>query len=320
MAAEPHPPHHASSPSIDPKHANVVYHDWESATYDDKWSISFDERCTTYAFGRFSKAVPDWDGTPYPKVLEIGTGTGFFLLNLAQAGVVGEAWATDISSGMVDVCVANGRGLGIEVHGRVADAEALPFADETFDLVIGHAVAHHLPDLDAAFAEIRRVLRPGGRLVIAGEPTLLGDAVANQVKRLARLAVRSAAAIFGSERVLRVEHGHGTPADAEAAALEAHVDQHIFVPEELERYARGAGLVDVRTVTEELTASWFGWANRTVEALLAPGLLPEQWPWVAYRTWQRLFAFDDVVASRIVPKGLFYNCILTATAPDHPPE
>jgi hypothetical protein len=39
----------------DPKLANVVYHDWEAASYDDKWSISFDDRCIDYARDRFAK-------------------------------------------------------------------------------------------------------------------------------------------------------------------------------------------------------------------------------------------------------------------------
>ena len=37
----------------DPKLANILYHDWEAGTYDDKWSISYDERCITYARDRF---------------------------------------------------------------------------------------------------------------------------------------------------------------------------------------------------------------------------------------------------------------------------
>src|SRR5690606_28224178 len=158
---------------VDVKRKQVVYHDWEAAHYDDKWSISFDERCIEYAAGRFAKAVGGL--RRFDRVLEIGCGTGFFLLNLAQAGVVGEAHCTDIATGMVAVCVENGARLGIPVHGRVADAEALPFPDDSFDLVVGHAIVHHLPDVAGALAEARRVLRPGGRLVIAGEPTRAGD-------------------------------------------------------------------------------------------------------------------------------------------------
>lgn len=306
MAAEPAPP-------IDPREANIVYHDWEAGTYDEKWSISFDERCIDYAEGRFAKAM---HGRPRPfdTVLEVGTGTGFFLLNLAQAGYIGEAHATDISEQMVKVCVENGRRLGIEVHGKPADAEALPYPDATFDLVIGHAFVHHIPDLDTAFAEFLRVLKPGGRLIVAGEPTLIGDAVANQFKRATRMAVKTAAAVFGRERVLR------RPADMdaedwEAAALEWHVDLHIFTPGELRDLALKARFEQVETFTEELTANWFGWVSRTAEAMLAEGILPERYPLVAYRAWKSLFWLDEHVLRRVLPKDVFYNAILTATRP-----
>lgn len=302
-----------SASTVDAKQANIVYHDWEAATYDDKWSISFDARCIDYVLGRFRKAVGDT--RTYDRALEIGSGTGFFLLNLAQAGVARELHVTDISPGMVEVCVRNGRGLGLAVEGRVADAEALPYDDGLFDLVVGHAVVHHLPDLDAAFRELRRVLVPGGRLVIAGEPTRTGDAIANQFKRGARVGVKLAAAVLGQERVLADRDGDRSESDDAAASLEAVVDQHIFTPVELEHLARRAGFEAVRTETEELTANWFGWVTRTVESMVGADRLPAGYPWFAYRLWQRLFAFDDAVAARFVPKGAFYNCILTATAP-----
>jgi SAM-dependent methyltransferase len=123
----------------DTKLAQVLYHDWEAQTYDDKWSISFDERCISYARDRFTAVA----GTPeelYGKALEIGAGTGFFSLNLRQAGVLDDITVTDISPGMVDAARRNARGLGFEIAGEVADAESLPFADETFDIVVGHAV------------------------------------------------------------------------------------------------------------------------------------------------------------------------------------
>ena len=297
----------------DIKATQVVYHDWESAHYDDKWSISFDERCITYAAGRFRRAVPQ--GGHFSRVLEVGCGTGFFLLNLAQAGFIGEAHCTDISPGMVQQCIANGRQLGIEVHGKVADAESLPYQDNSFDLVLGHAVIHHLPNLEAAFAEFRRVLRPGGRLVIAGEPTQLGDRVANGVKQAARIGVKIAALVFGADRVLANPMADLSEHDQHAARLEYSVDLHIFTPGQIEQLAQDAGFLNVRTVTEELTANWFGWATRTVEAMVKPGILPERYPWIAYRTWLTLFAFDEKVLRRFAPKGLFYNCILSATTP-----
>ena len=167
----------------DPKLANILYHDWEASTYDEKWHISYDDRCITYARDRFVHVAGD-DGWPYPKALELGSGTGFFLLNLRQAGVLDEGHVTDISPGMVEVAQRNARGLGFEVQGRVADAESLPYDDDEFDLVIGHAVLHHIPDVELAMREVLRVLKPGGRFVFAGEPTAKGDVIARQLSRL----------------------------------------------------------------------------------------------------------------------------------------
>src|SRR6266511_5003167 len=151
---------------LDAKTRNIIYHDWEATQYDDKWSISFDERCISYAKEKFAKVAPV---RKYGKVLEIGCGTGFFIVNLWQAGLVRQAFATDISPGMVEVCQRNARNVGLKnLEGRAADAENLPYKTGSFDLVVGHAVLHHLPDVPASLAECYRVLKPGGALVIAG--------------------------------------------------------------------------------------------------------------------------------------------------------
>jgi len=107
--------------------------------------------------------------------LELGCGTGFFLLNLMQAGLTARGSVTDLSPGMVAAALRNAENLGLDVEGRVADAEQIPYDDATFDVVVGHAVLHHIPNLDAAFREVLRVLKPGGRFVFAGEPTRIGD-------------------------------------------------------------------------------------------------------------------------------------------------
>lgn len=299
------------------KDKQARYHDWESPRYDDKWSISFDRRCRDYVAGRYLRAVPD--GRAYGDVLEVGCGTGFFLLNLWQAGFAARLHATDISAGMVRRCVDNGARLGAVVHAEVADAESLPLPDASFDLVVGHAVLHHLPDVDAAVTELIRVLRPGGRLLIAGEPTVLGDRVAAGVKRAGRIAVKLAAVVAGSQRVLADGAGALPPHERATAALEHEVDLHTFDPGELERLARRAGLVEVRCATEELTASWFGWLTRTVEGRLAPGVLPQGYPWVAYRTWKALSALDEPLRA-VVPRAAFYNAVLTGVVPGAPPR
>ena len=121
-------------------------------------------------------------------------------------------------------------------EGLVAEAETLPFDDESFDLVLGHAVLHHIPDLDRAFAEFRRVLRPGGLIAFAGEPSRYGDRLAALPKRAGILAAPVWRRLVGAhERTVAetdLSHGH---------SLEGEVDVHAFAPADLRRLLRDSG-------------------------------------------------------------------------------
>ncbi len=297
---------------MDLKDAQAVFHDWEAPHYEAKWSISFDDRCIGYVADRWRRALPE--APTVGDALELGCGTGFFGLNLWQAGHLGSLTCVDISEAMVAECVANGERLGASVRGEVADAEQLPFPDGSFDAVVGHAVIHHLPDLEGALKEALRVLRPDGVLVIAGEPTRVGDRVATWWKRTARIGVKLAAVVGGADRVLA--QGLDTVADPpqEAAALEDEVDLHTFDPADLEALARDAGFAAATVRTEELTANWFGWLTRTVEGMVRPEVLPARYPLAAYRTWQGLSRLDERLRL-LAPREVFYNAVLTARAP-----
>lgn len=298
--------------AVDPKTANVVYHDWEAGTYDEKWSISFDDRCITYARDRFERAAGS--GETFGDALEIGAGTGFFLLNLAQAGIAERLSISDISPGMVKAAQQTAAELGLEVDARVADAESLPFDDASFDLVVGHAVLHHIPDVELAMREVLRVLRPGGRFVVAGEPTRHGDRVARPLSTATWWLTTRVTGLPG----LRDRWSRPVDelkASSEAAALEAVVDLHTFDPDELARTCLRAGAVDVRTVTEELTAAWFGWPVRTFEAAVNPERLGPRWALGAYRGWLGLSWLDRHVLDRVVPDRWFYNVSVTGRRP-----
>src|SRR3954469_8311438 len=167
---------------------NRRYHDVAANSYDAKWGISFGETGRAQVLGKAEKVLGPRPG-PFADALEIGAGTGYFSLNLLQAGVIGAATCTDISPGMLTTLAANAAQLGLEVETAACDAAALPFPDASFDLVFGHAVLHHLPELDRAFAEFARVLRPGGTLYFGGEPSHHGDRIASVPKGAAwRLA------------------------------------------------------------------------------------------------------------------------------------
>jgi len=302
---------------LDIKTKQRLYHDWESRNYDDKFSISYDQRCIDYARDRFRKVVPE--GAGFGSVLEVGAGTGFFLINLVLGGCLegAELHATDLSEGMLEVCERNGEEHGITIRTRPGDAEALPYDDGSFDLVIGHAFIHHLPVPGAAIAEMARVLKPGGTLVIAGEPTELGDRLSWMVKNATWRTFRAVTAVPGLTQLRKpsIRDSGGTASDEVLAGLEHEVDLHTFRPGDVEKMARLAGLTEVEVVTEELTANWVGWSVRTIEGAVRPDLLGSRWAFAAFHTYLRLQRFDDEVLARFVPRSLFYNLILHARKP-----
>jgi ubiquinone/menaquinone biosynthesis C-methylase UbiE len=287
---------------------NVRYHDAAAAEYDAKWGIDFGEVGQGQVTGKLRKALGGELGH-YPRSLEIGAGTGYFSLNLLQAGTIGSAVCTDISPGMLDTLQANAGRLGLEVRTVACEAEALPFEDAGFDLVLGHAVLHHLPDLPAAFAEFSRVLAPGGTLVFAGEPSRHGDRLAAVPKRSAQAVAPLWRAVLGARAA---SNGHEEHHDH---TLERFVDVHAFVPGDLAALARGAGFEDVHVRGEELLANLFGWFNRAVEATADPDDVPWAWRQYAYRGYLALQRVDAGLLESRLPAGVFYNLMLAARKP-----
>jgi phosphatidylethanolamine/phosphatidyl-N-methylethanolamine N-methyltransferase len=97
------------------------------------------------------------------RVLELASGTG--LVSEAIAPVVGELLATDYAAGMVEKTRARVGHLP-NVRCEVRDLYALGEPEGSFDAVVAANVLHLLPDLPGGLAAMRRVLRPGGRLVV----------------------------------------------------------------------------------------------------------------------------------------------------------
>ena len=178
---------------------------------------------------------------PFGDALEIGSGTGYFSLNLMQEGVITNLVATDVSTGMLTSLSATAESLGFadRVETRQADAEELPFEDESFDLVLGHAVLHHIPDLSKAFSEFDRVLRPGGAIVFCGEPSAYGDRLAAVPKRIGAASAPAWRTLMRA-RPAEDDGAHESPHDGHG--LESEVDVHAFDPGALRDWMARDGL------------------------------------------------------------------------------
>jgi SAM-dependent methyltransferase len=293
------------------REVNTRYHDAAAAGYDSKWGISFGPQGRDQVLAKLGKALGNAPGR-FEHALEIGAGTGYFTLNLMRAGVVGSATCMDISPGMLDALADNAHRLGLEVQTVAGDAERLDLSDASFDLVLGHAVLHHIPDLGRAFAEFHRVLRPGGRIAFAGEPSRYGDRLAALPKRGALALAPLWRAALGAAAVTEEPAPNGDPAER---WLEDVVDVHAFAPADLRRAAAGAGFEEVRVSGEELLASWFGWANRTLEGSARKEDVPWAWQVYAHRGYLLLQQVDRRVLEGRLPPELFYNLMLSARKP-----
>jgi ubiquinone/menaquinone biosynthesis C-methylase UbiE len=303
-----------ASPSATPEHikdVNTRYHDAAAEEYDAKWGIDFGEVGQRQVRLKLVKALGGLKGRAFGDALEIGSGTGYFSLNLVQLGAIERLTATDISPGMLKRLAETAEALGLEDVTTVeTEAEVLPFEDESFDLVFGHAVLHHIPDLEKAFAEFRRVLRPGGMIAFAGEPSRYGDTLAALPKRagLALAPVWRRAIGARMRAVAEYERSEGH-------SLEGEVDVHAFAPADLRRLLRDAGFEQRRVGGEELLSNAWGWGLRTVEASAEPESIPFGWRRFAFNSYVALQKVDTRVLEPYLPAELFYNLLVSARKP-----
>jgi ubiquinone/menaquinone biosynthesis C-methylase UbiE len=107
-----------------------------------------------------SAALPHLVG---PRVLEASFGTGWLLCQYADRF---EAHGIDLNETMLQLATRNLRRKGLTARLQTANVDAIPYADETFDTVLNTMAFSGYPNANAAMSELRRVLKPQGRLVI----------------------------------------------------------------------------------------------------------------------------------------------------------
>src|SRR2546421_735061 len=183
-------------------------------------------------------AAADFPGTRGLRVLEIGCGIGTDGLQFAKAGAV--YTGIDLTEAAVDLARKNFASAGLRGEFRVADAERLDFADESFDIVYSHGVLHHTPDIYSAVREIHRVLKPDGRAIV-----MLYHRDSYNYRIGIRILRRAGASLLGSESGLKLVHlMTGEPIDSlreHARIVKASTNGHLSSDEFLSQSTDGAG-------------------------------------------------------------------------------
>lgn len=98
------------------------------------------------------------------KILEIGCGLGTDGTQFARKN--GRYFAVDLAVRHIELSKKRFELFGLDGNFQIADAENLPFLDNTFDIVYSHGVLHHTPDTQKAMDEIYRILTPGGKAIV----------------------------------------------------------------------------------------------------------------------------------------------------------
>ena len=129
--------------------ADSVFFRWNEPLHDD-----------TGKFGR----IFDYERFRGKRVLEIGCGMGCMASQWASHGA--DITAVDLNPVAIEKTIRRFELFGLKGDIREVDAETLPFADATFDLVYSWGVIHHTPGIEQAAREMFRVLKPGGRLAL----------------------------------------------------------------------------------------------------------------------------------------------------------
>lgn len=112
----------------------------------------------------FSAALHEYASFAGKDVLDVGCGNGYVLSRYARAGA--RTTGVDLTQAAVELCRKRFAYMGLPGEFRQANAEALPFPDDTFDCVTSMGVLHHTPNTSIAVGEVFRVLKPGGRLIV----------------------------------------------------------------------------------------------------------------------------------------------------------
>ncbi|MGK7902006.1 MAG: class I SAM-dependent methyltransferase [Hormoscilla sp.] len=133
---------------------------WEDAVEYD--SMDFTE--VNSAFAQLAVELGPQGGL----VLDVGTGTCRIPILIAQMRPTWQIWAIDLSENMLQIGARNVEKAGLQEQIKLerVDGKQVPYPDSMFDMVISNGTVHHLPDTLPFFREVKRLLKPGGSILI----------------------------------------------------------------------------------------------------------------------------------------------------------
>lgn len=144
---------------------NARIHDLEMTTHPVGTREFFDD-LDDYRFDKlhYLPHLVDFNGFAGRRLLEVGCGIGTDLVRFARGGA--HVTGVDLAQTAIDLAEKNFALHGVEAESlQVANAEALPFAADSFDVVYGHGVIQYTADPARLLAECHRVLKPGGEAI-----------------------------------------------------------------------------------------------------------------------------------------------------------
>lgn len=280
---------------------NRRFHDEvEAEVYDQRMGIRHDAESTARMLAELETVL----GGPLPAggtVLDVGSGTGHVAVKLAKSGRFGRIVATDISPKMLECARRNADLEGCAIETVETDMVRLPFEDASFDLVVGCAILHHLPDPVAFMPEVRRVLRPGAPCVFIGDPSTWGSRISNVMKLPLLIANRTFKAVTG--RPLRSQWESD------------HIDVHTFSKRDIGPLTRGFD--SVRIVPEGFLEPLLDIAFLTTVRERLGGV-PGVAPTVSAVRWTSR-KLDEAVFDRVVPADFLVSMKFSARRPEKGP-
>ncbi|GEM_PF-6612057 len=263
------------------KEANKIIFDRESRFYSKRRRIKFDRKTSLKLMRDYENVMED-KFQPIDRFLDIGCGDGLILLNLKPLGFISKAYGVDLSFGMLKECKSNANKLNINVLLVQSDVEQLPFKDNSFDLIVGHAILHHLPTAREAFKEVYRLLKLRGRCIFI-EPSKIGSKIIATLRWF----------IWSLPFLIR---------QITKSPMERLIEVNTFTPQELEKEARISGFKIV------YTKPFAGFISRIFYWILDP---------ISQRTSNRYYhlivdkiinilsILDERLFRKFIPKGWF---------------